>query len=71
MKDHTTQNGGEEDDGENSGEGPQKCAKSLLIPCVFFFSSTPTFILPHHFLVRYGGKEVWMRRADVWMRSSV
>ena len=36
---------------EKSGEGPQKCAESLLIPCVFFFSSTPTFILPHHFLV--------------------
>ena len=29
---------------KKSGEGPQKCAKFLLIPCVFFFSSTPTFI---------------------------
>ena len=38
---------------------PQKCAESLLIPCVFFFSSTPTFILIHH-LVWYGGK----KRAD-------
>ena len=48
-----------------SGEGPQKCAKFLLIPCVFFFSSTPTFISSTHFLVLF-----FYSFALLWLFSS-
>ena len=45
-----------------SGEGPQKCAKSLLIPCVFFlFFFSFSFFYFTTLCGMVGGKEVWMR----------
>ena len=65
VKDHTTKNGVKKKR-EKSGEGPQKCAESLLISCVFFFSSTPTIILFLYTSLCGMVGRVWMR-SSVWI----